>query len=125
MNLFMATSTWSAPMLALRDTISALRSQMAASQTEALTFFIRGVNGDVFPACQFLLKCREVHELQPARLGHPDGVALRVFVEQAKRSCGCESVSHGDLRTRPMLPGRGMTVSDTGHGMMCASTRKF
>ena len=79
-------------------------SQIAALQALPLTFFVDGVNGCVFAACQFPLKRREVDKLQSIRLRDPDGVALRIFVEQAERSCGCEFAGHAGLQFPTMLP---------------------
>lgn len=70
---------------------------MIAVQTDPFAFFIGGINGDVFPAREFFLERREVNQLQAIRLRCPDRVALRVFVEQAKRFCWCEIVSHRNL----------------------------
>jgi hypothetical protein len=54
---------------------------MATLQAVPFTFFVSGINWGVVSASQFLLKGLEVNELQSSRLGHPNGVALRVFIE--------------------------------------------
>ena len=78
--------------------------EMAALKAMPLTFFISGVNGWVFTACQFLLKRLEVNELQSIGLRDPDRIAQCVFIEQAKRSCRCEIVSHMRLLFRTIVP---------------------
>jgi hypothetical protein len=92
--------------------------QMADLQAYPLTVFIGGVNGRVFSPRRFLLKCLEMDQPQSIGLRHPDGIALRVFVEQAERSCSCEIAGHGRLQFRPILPVRGLAVSDGGHVKM-------
>ena len=69
--------------------------KMAALEAKPLAFFIGRVYRWVFPARQFLLKRLEVDEFQSFRLRHPNWIALRVFVEQAERSCGCAIAIQG------------------------------
>jgi hypothetical protein len=53
---------------------------MAALQALPFAIFIPGVDRHMLPACHFPLKSEEVNQLQAARLGHPYGIALRVFI---------------------------------------------
>jgi len=88
---------------------------LAALQAMPFAFFIGSVDRWVLPASQLLLKCLEVDKFQTLGLRHPDWVALRVFVEQAERSCGCEIASHVHLQFRLILHVTRLAVSDEGH----------
>jgi hypothetical protein len=118
MNYFIATTTWSVVWRMIRVKSSGLLFQMAALQAYPLTVFVGGVNRRVFPACRFLLKRLEVDKLQSVGLRHPDWIALRVFVEQAERSCRCEIASHGHLQFQLILHAMRLGVSDAGHVKM-------
>jgi hypothetical protein len=118
MNFFIGTSTWSALSRIISAAKSGLLFQMTALQAYSLTVFVGGVNGPVFPACQFLLKRLEVDKLQSVGLRHPDWIALRVFVEQAERSCSCKIVTHGHLQFLLILHAMRLGVSDAGHVRM-------
>ena len=114
-NYFIATSTWSALSRIFGAASFGLLFQMAALQAYPLTVFVGGVNGRVFPACRFLLKCLEVDKLQSIGLRHPDWIALRVLIEQAERSCSCEIASHEHLQFRLIVHVTRLAVSDGGH----------
>jgi hypothetical protein len=118
MNFFIGTSTWSALSRIISAAKSGLLFQMTAVQACPLTVFVAGVNGRVFPACRFLLKRLEVDKLQSVGLRHPDWIALRVLVEQAERSCGCEIASHGHLQFHLILHVMRLVVSDASHVRM-------
>jgi hypothetical protein len=117
-NYFIATTTWSVVWRMIRVKSSGVLFQMAALQAYPLTVFVAGVNGCVLPACRFLLKRLEVDKLQSVRLRHPDWIALRVLVEQAERSCGCEIASHGHLQFHLILHVMRLVVSDASHVRM-------